>query len=233
MRWTTLFLVAGLAAFADDAEDQRAKEAIEAFKGGYAAKLETDRVKAVEPLGQFPHPSVIKVLATLLTSDGDRVRAAAAQALGKFPGRKDVAPALAAALKPNEDHPDVVAAILAALGGTGDPAAAKPLADFLDDNIAKREKEDLAGEIAAVGALKQLHTKTALEALIDSHKKNQVVGGTKGKGNKGERKGKEQLAKELKKALREVTGQQLDGWQEWRDWWEDNAARFDEQINPK
>ncbi len=233
MRWTTAILVVGLAAFADEAEDARAKEAIEAFKGGYAAKLETDRVKAVEPLGQFPHPSVIRVLAALLTSDGDRVRATAAQALGKFPGRKDVAPLLGAALKPNEDHPDVVAAILAALGGTGDPAAAKPLADFLDDNIAKRDKEDLAGEVAAVGALKQLHTKSALEALLDSHKKNSVVGGVKGKGQGGERKGKQQLAKELKKALRDVTGQQFDGWQEWDDWWDDNAARFDEQLNPK
>lgn len=233
MRWMAAILIVGLAAFADEAEDQRAKEAIEAFKTGYAAKLETDRVKAIEPLGQFPHPSVIKVLAALLTSDGDRVRAAAAQALGKFPGRKDVAPVLAAALKPNEDRPDVVAAVLAALGGTGDAAAAKPLSDFLDDNIAKREKEDLAGEVAAVGALKQLHTKSALEALIDAHKKNQVVGGTKGKGQGGERKGKQQLAKELKKALRDVTGQQFDGWQEWRDWWEENAARFDEQLNPK
>ncbi len=232
MRLAICILATSLALFAEDADDKTAKEAVDAFRKAYASKEEADRAAAATALGSVQHPSVIRTLAALLAADADSVRIAAAGALGKFAGRTDIAPVLASAIAANKDHDKVIAAILAALGAAGDPAGVSSLKDYLKKNIPKRDKEDVAGEKAAIDSLEALHCKEAVDALVDVIRENAVVGGA-GKGMQDGKKAREQLHKETKQALKKLTGQELDGWQEWRDWWEKNASKYDEKLNPK
>lgn len=233
MRLAICILAATLALFAEDVDDKAAKEAIDAFRKAYASKEEGDRASAAAALGSVQHASVVRTLATLLVADTDAVRIAAAGALGKLTGRTDVAPVLSSAIAGNKDHDKVIAAVLSALGAAGDPAAVPALKDFLKKNIPKRDKEDVTGEKAAIDALEALHCKDSVDALVDILRENAVVGGGGGHDGGVGKKAREELAKGTKQALKKLTGQTLDGWQEWRDWWEKNASKYDAKLNPK
>ena len=100
--------------------------ALEALRAGLADKDSRARTSVVEALGSFPgHAELIPILKrTLETDASDRVRAAAATALGDFAKRRDeVAPALAAALSQESFHELVRGAAIKSLAKV-DPAKA-------------------------------------------------------------------------------------------------------------
>ncbi len=232
-RLALLFLAACIACAADDSEDSKAKEALNAFAKAYASKDETARASAVSALGEVEHPRVVHVLGSLLTSDAESIRVAAAQALGKFHGRKDVVPALTEALASEEKYPKAEVAILRALGETGDPAAVPALRKHLKSEVPKRDKDDGSSEKAAIDALEKLHCKASLEALIETLKQNALAGGTSGKGQGTARKSREEVKQATTRAIESLTGEKLDSWREWEDWWKATSSKYDDQLSKK
>ncbi len=106
------------------------------------------RIAAIKALGRTEMPDVSEALQVALRDDEQAVRAAAARALGEIRGKTSVVALIAAAMRKNE-HWSVRAAVLRAMGASGERA-------FLNTINLALEDEDDSVRIAAIHALAQL-----------------------------------------------------------------------------
>jgi aminopeptidase N len=155
--------------------------ALEALRPGLADKDTRVRSSAVDALGSFPdHPELIRTLKRILETDGnDFVRAAAANALGNFERREDIAPPLLAALSVDSFHELVRGAALRALAKV-DPARAwepaKRLAKYGAPIDSRSEALDALVTIAKKDAQRRDEARKLLEGYLDDPSYNQREG---------------------------------------------------------
>jgi HEAT repeat protein len=152
-----------LLALLSQADDAAAQQALEQFRSAYARPDASTRGAAVTDLAGTRHDLVLRKLAVLLLTDEKEVRVAAARGLAAFDGhKKRAAAALAGALDPNTKLPDVLTAILQALGTLKEEAALPSILKFL-----RRRETAVASE--AVAAVEAIHSmKSSMEPLIQA-----------------------------------------------------------------
>src|SRR5678815_4791256 len=119
---TSLMAVALLLAQDAPVDDKAADQAIETFKTAYKAQAEADRADAVSKLAEAVHAKTLSKLSLILTSsDGPRVRLAAAKGMGQATAIKTQAvAALSSAFTVCAKEPAIQAGILQALGALDD-----------------------------------------------------------------------------------------------------------------
>jgi HEAT repeat protein len=236
------------------ANDAAATEAVTTFDAVLAkSKDPSARVAAVGVLSKVHHERVVGRLGALLSHDEKGLRIAAAQAMTEFKEvpelRKSAAHALSSGLSAgsNQKEPEVLVAILTAIGHLGDESSCSVLKSHFDD-----KDPQLAGAaITAAGALKQKNmVEPLIEELRDCEKKaksSEPAGGTAGgtakrmKTPKSSGGGadpsldpetqKRQRAMNLlpttQQALSVLTAQNFVTGDDWEKWWSKNRASFE------
>ena len=190
-----LALLAGVAG----ADEERVAALIERLGSGTA----TEKVEALEELGKIRGAEVSRVVADQLKSRDAAVRKAALYALG---GRKDDVSlrALRGALKRFAKDRDLLPAAVTAIGVSGDPDAAGPVAD-----LARKAMGSDAGLVrAAIDTLGQLRDPASLRGLVDLL------------ASAGDaRAGHHDLIPDILESLRDLTGLPFVRRETWRDWY--------------
>jgi len=124
--WTVL-LSCALALGPQDApvDDKTADQALDTFKTAYKAQAEADRAEAVTKLAEAVHVKTLNRLTAILTSsEGPKVRMAAAKGLGQFGAvKKQALTALTGSFPVCAKDPAIQAGILQALAALGDPSS--------------------------------------------------------------------------------------------------------------
>ncbi len=226
---TTILLLL-LPVFQDDPIDQ--------FKVDYKNEDPNARAQAVSRLGEARSRKVLALLGKHLRKDAEVVRMAAASALGGYKEESSKALSLlAGALAPNAKWPQVQAAILDAMGVLQEEKASKVI------NRLFQEKEIIVAE-AAIGAAKNLRSKSSISPLIEAYVKmekdagvskgnTQKIGGpyipnsSRTKSNRDDKDRNKTLMKAVSDALQSLTGQKFKAGSDWKSWWKKNGARFE------
>jgi HEAT repeat protein len=232
------------------ATDAAATEAVTTFDAVLAKSKDLSaRVAAVGPLSMVHHERVVGRLGALLSHDEKGLRIAAAQAMHAFKEapelRKSAAHALSSGLSAgsNQKEPEVLVAILTAIGHLGDESSVSVLKSHFDD----KDPQIAGAAITAAGALKQKSmVEPLIEELRDCEKKakaGETAGGT-GKQVKTPKGGggaanpsldpetqKRQRAMNLlpttQQALSVLTAQNFVTGDDWEKWWIKNRSSFE------
>jgi hypothetical protein len=237
-------------------DDAAATDALTKFEAGFQQKKDgPSRAALISDLARVHHEKVVSKLGSLLSNSDTQVRTAAAQALGSFTTapaeiKKSAAHALGSGLTAgvNTREPDVMAAILAAIGNLQEDSSGPAIKPHFEDKDIK-----IAG--AAVGAAGAIKSKGMIDPLIEFLREcekqakppgNSSSSGTgkpvkvpktsKGGGGGG---GSGQPDPEAQKrdraanlisptisALAMATGQNYNTSDEWEKWWNKNRGTF-------
>ena len=165
--------------------DEAVRLALDTFrKDARQAKDEAGRADAVRALGstECKDARILSALAPSLTTDGDLVRVASAEAIGSFRGQRRAAQALVAAIQPNKKSAAVLEAIFRALGAVGDASASQALADFLGD----RRGKVAAAAARALGDVGGTAAADALRRALDRIEHAGGIPGANGPGRGGD-----------------------------------------------
>jgi hypothetical protein len=214
-------LAAAAAALAQPAGDAPgAREAVKAFKQARARdEPAAGLAEAIAKLSAVRDVEAARAIRDYLTHDAPEVRIATAAGLGRLPFRDSVS-ALQNAIPRNDGKPDVLKAILAALGDIQAADAAESMAKLVpgdDDAVA-------AEAVKALGKICHPKTIDALVRLLDASVKP-VIGTGPGA---DKQKRLQAFQAPIRDALQGVTGQKLDAPAEWKAWW----GRMRVQIVP-
>ena len=144
--------------------DDVAKLAIKEFEGLYSDKDRRRRLAAVETVGRYRHPKIVRCLGKALLADPDGdVAAAAARALATQPEKEARKLLLGAhASKSVLDRGPVLAAVLAALTELGSPPPFNQLVSGFDGHPMEVQRE-------VIRAVALVRTKKAVEFLAGIH----------------------------------------------------------------
>lgn len=225
IRRIAILLLAAASAWAQEAREDEAacKKALEEFHKGYRSADEGARAGAAGQLARHVCDKSIRALTEVLITDSERVRLAAAQALGSIDDSCSV-DALAQGVGPNADVPAVLESIAKALEKLDWEVAStvlNPLLTKLGD------KENVAALDVIVPVLGKLGSPGSVEPLI--HLLKRAENEAKGVGRRGRLKGNAQISKlagPCRKALEEITGGREGGAAAWEDWWKANRERI-------
>ncbi|KAF0242069.1 MAG: hypothetical protein FD180_4124 [Planctomycetota bacterium] len=233
MRHATVFLILSSLApvFAEDPPkpteaDAKAKiDAIsEAFKGGDAAVIK-DAIKAA---GECPHLKVIVALqGIILSGNPEDWRSAAASALGRMKDNVDAADALNATIPKTASNITVFRAVCSAIQEQAHRSSIAAIATFVRARVSKHEKDDLNAIDAAIDAMAAISTKSSVEAVLDVWHK------CKFSGRDPNQNFKEKVAQSCRAAMRRLTGEKLDNFVEWDDWWEHEKGKLNDDLSRK
>jgi HEAT repeat protein len=230
---TTLgFLLAGLlsARAADDNKD--VEESLHQFKKAMANPSAPARAAAVADLARTPSEKAAVAIGSLIGSEADPVKIAAAEGLGNFHDYKKVAvPLLLAGLNANAKEPKVLEAIFKGLGKLSDPDTLSTIHKYFEDKDADVAKAALmsAAEIRNVSSIDIMITLMKKYEKIDEQAKKGGGGYGINVPNAGaDPKGK--LAKDVLptiiKALQTITKEKWATTKEWEIWWNKYKATF-------
>lgn len=218
-----------LFAFLAQADEAAAQRALEQFRVAYAKPDASARAAAVAELAGTRHDLVLRKLGALLLTDEKEVRVAAARGLSGFEGQKKrAAAALAGAMDPNAKQPDVLTAILQALGTLKEEESLP----FIHRCLKRRETAVASAAVAAVEAIHcpELSVDPLVEALRGYEKTVKMADGDAGGGGAGgliaipgggdEVKHARELRARIIKAFQKWTGERWPTAGEWENWWE-------------
>jgi hypothetical protein len=232
---TVGFVCAGLlSAWAGD--DKEVDEAIARFKKGMANPSAPARANAVADLAGTKCEQTAKMLGTLLVSDAEPVRKAAAAGLSGFTDYKKIAtPMLLVGLNANYGAKEykVVEAICQALGKLDDDVALPALHRYFEDKDATTASAALLGAAA-------IRNVSSIDLIIDLMKKyDKIIENSKGggggygvpvPGGGGGNDPKSTLAKAVLpnaiKAMQLISGDKWTTTKEWELWWSKRKATF-------
>lgn len=224
-----LATLALLALQADPPETKEdCKKALDAFHDSYKTGGEPGRVAAVEGLAKHKCPNAIAALAPLLMGDSEKVRIAAAKALGGMDHPKALE-ALTEAVTPNEGVKDVFDAVLKALLAIDWEAGAEPLNALLS----KYHEKGMIDEVRAVlPVLGSLGSASSVEPLLHLLEHAETQGRAQGTG-RYRSAGNPKLGAldaPIKAALQAITGGNEPNYQKWRDYWRTNRDSLQAQA---
>jgi len=209
----------------DPHEDkEECKKAIDSFQASYRGGAEGARVAAVEVLAKHKCANSIAALAPLLAADGDKVRIAAARALGSMDHPKALE-ALAAAVIPSESTKDVFEAVVKALQTLDWESGAETLNPLLDKYHEKGMTDELKLVIQTLGSLGSQSSVDPLLRLLE-HAENEGKGGRVGKMRSAGNPKLLALEGPIKAALQAITGVNEPTEQKWKEWWRTNRERL-------
>jgi hypothetical protein len=193
-----------------DIEEVKAR--IKELEKGWSRLSEADKKAKLGELSEIDHDLASAAVANLGLRDGTvGVRREAANLLGSM-ARKNVVPALIAAMRPNEKSIEAYSAVIWALGEIGDPRAVDVLSkDWWNQKIGENGVAAAKKKIQALG---KILDKTAVDALIETFylAQEETVGWLKG---------------DIHASLAQLTGQDfgLDR-KAWKEWWKAKRASF-------
>lgn len=207
-------------------DEEVCKKAQVAFREAYRNKDESSRAAAMSAFGDHGCGHCAGILSPLLVSEARSVRAAAARALGKMDSPKAVE-ALAQAVEPNHEIPEVLDAIAKAMQEL-DYEAAAPILNPLLRKLGEKEVVDALSVIIPV--LGKLGSSTSVDPLIDllQRAENEATGGGGGGGGRRRLRGNPKiaaLAGPARKALEEITGGREGTSRSWEAWWKAGRDR--------
>jgi hypothetical protein len=235
---TSLMAVALLLAQDAPVDDKAADQAIETFKTAYKAQAEADRADAVSKLAEAVHAKTLSKLSLILTSsDGPRVRLAAAKGMGQATAiKKQAVAALSSAFTVCAKEPAIQAGILQALGALDDPSSLALIHRSFED----KEPAVVKAALAAAAAMKNAGSIDPLIAFLTKCEKSHKAksGGATNvalpSGNLSVNAARpEDLLKMLQEyieatnmSLQTVTEQNLSTSTEWLGWWAKSRTTF-------
>jgi hypothetical protein len=185
------------------------------FEKGWKKWEEGRKVAELQDLSEIPHDLVSAAIAKKGLRDRSTVvRERAAEALGVMK-RKNVVPALIAAMKmkKNEEVIEVYVRLITALGEIGDPRAVDILSkDWWNQKIGEYGVAAAKAKIRALGNIEHV---TAVDALIDTFylAKEETIGWFK-----------DDLIQSLKKLTRQDFRYDRKAW---KAWWKKNRSSHD------
>jgi HEAT repeat protein len=219
-------------------DDKTADQALEAFKVAYKTQAEGDRAEAVSKLAEAVHVKTLNRLASILvSSDGPKVRLAAAKGIGQFGGvKKQAVTALSNSFPACAKDPAVQASILQALSTLGDPS----VLTLIHRSFEEKEPVVVKAAVAAAAEMKNAGSIDPLIAFLAKTEKNHKAksGGATNvslpSGNLSVNAARpEDLLKILQEfmeattaSLQSITEQNLTTSNEWQIWWNKNRATF-------
>jgi HEAT repeat protein len=206
---------------------EECKKALDAFRAAFHTGGEAGRSSAVEALGKHHCPNAIAALAPIAAGDSDKVRIAAAHALGGIDHPKSVE-ALMEALSAAEGAKDVFDAVLKAI----QTLDWEPAAERLNSMLSKYHDKGLIDEVQAViPVLGSLGSPTSVDPLLTllehaEQAKPQGRGRTRASGNPK----LAALEGPIKAALVSITGGTGGNYKQWKAWWQENRDRLSAQA---
>jgi len=219
-------------------DDKAADAAIETFKTAYKAQAEADRAEAVSKLAEAIHVKTLSKLSlVLLSSDGPKVRMAAAKGMGQFTGlKKQAVGSLSNAFPSCAKDPAIQASILQALAALDDPSTLPLIHRSFED----KEPVVVKAALAAAATMKNAGSIDPLIAFLAKCEKSHKAksgGGTNvalPSGNLSVNAAKpEDLLKILQEfieatnaSLQTISEQNLNTSTEWQGWWAKSRATF-------
>ncbi|MCE9582620.1 MAG: hypothetical protein K8T20_09025 [Planctomycetes bacterium] len=208
--------------------DEEAKAKIEAIaaavKGGEVAAIK-DAIKAS---GDCPHVKVILVLRDLVNGGNpDEWRVAAAAALGRMKGSADAATALNGALESTASKRTAFRAVCNAIQDLASRSSISPLTAFVRSRVSKHEQEDLDAIDSALDALGAIPCKASVEAVMDLWQK------CKYSGRDPHQNFKDKVAGSCRAAMRRLTGEKIDNYRDWDDWWDHTKDKLNDDLSKK
>jgi hypothetical protein len=231
-------MVAAVLALALQA-DVAAEAALEKFKADVKGKDAAGRSAALAELAKTPSPKVVAKINSYLVSDIPEVRVAAAAALAlQTDCKKQALPCLLNAATANAKRPEVLAAVVAALGKFQDEAAA--------GEVNKHFAAELEVAKAAVASAGEIKSPTSFDPLIKELKSCEEAlkprprgpdggfgGGFGGfgrmDGQNNPREARErarEIQPLIKSLLSSWTGVNCEDAKDWEAWWKENRAKF-------
>lgn len=229
----TLMMVLAMA-LADDAE------ALDKFKADIKGKDGAGRSAAVAELAKTKSAKICAKLASLLTTEVGEVRIAAAKGLQEQDDRKHSVAYLLAAVQPNAKEPDVLAAILSALGKLGEEAGVSEVNKHIaDENIdVAKSAVEAAGGIKSTTSFDPLikALKECEDALKPRTPGNGGAGGRfgglgrfgagNGQNPRDARERANMLKPEITKVLVAMGKVNCQDAQDWENWWKEHRATW-------
>jgi hypothetical protein len=219
--WTMLIL-----AVQDGSSESKAvyKAALEHFKAAVHSNSESARVAAIDSLEKPICPEIIGALGAVLTGDSDRVRVAAAKALGGTDHPKALE-VLISALPTSELSKPVFESTVRALQTLDWEAGAEPLNALLSKYHEKGMLDELQPVVQALGSLGSPSSVDLLLRLLE-HVENEGRGGRAGKVRGAGNPKLLALEAPVKAALQAITGGNEPDHRKWKDWWAANRERL-------
>ena len=230
---TVLLILALLAG-----DDKAATDALDQFKTGYKAKDAPSRAKAVEELAKTQHDKVTARLASILATDEKEVRCAAAKGLGDRTDEKEkkkAGLALSGAFKPNEKLPEVLVALIAALGKLRDEAGLPEVHKQLEADTTEVVQAAVEACVAVKSTLSFDPLIKRLKEIDEALKPREPGAGGRGGvgggrlGGTNSREARE-MARTLQpvfmKALAALGSINCENGKDWEDWWKEHRATF-------
>lgn len=220
---------------ADDAADA----ALEKFKADVKGKDAAGRAAALAELAKTPSPKVVAKINSYLAGDIPEVRIAAAAGLGlQTEHKKQALPCLLNAATANAKRPEVLAAVVAALGKFQDEAAA--------GEVNKHFGAELEVAKAAVASAGEIKSPTSFDPLIKELKACEEAlkprqrgpdggfgggfggfGRMDGQNNPREARDRaREIQPMIKNLLSSWTGVNCEDAKDWEAWWKENRAKF-------
>ncbi len=206
--------------------DEEVKRVLDAFAKELAqGKTDNERAVALWNVGSVKarDPRIAEKVIPFLTKEGDAVRSEAAAALAGYPGDKQVAHALNAALGANRARPRVLEKLVLAIVAVGHESSVQPLEQMLRSG-------DPALGAAAARALGHFRTEDAFDALLGVYGRltaeRQAAARLGGDARKAADERIRAFEPAVQESLSRLAGQKLAGWADYRAWWKQNKAVF-------
>lgn len=219
MQWMVL---AASLALSQESEEE-CKKAIDAFHAAFKGD-EQARIVAINGLAKHKCEKSVAALAPIVTGETEKVRIAAAKALGGFDDPKAV-DAVAQAVIPNIKSHEVVEALARALEELNWEVGATVLNPLLSKHDDKTILEELHVIIPMLGKLGSASSVDPLIKLLE-HAENEARGGrVRGVRSRGNQK-LAALEGPIRKALEEITGGVETSHKAWQAWWGQNSERL-------
>jgi HEAT repeat protein len=222
MNFIIALVLATQAGLVEDKEE--CKLTLDAFHVAYRSGTEGARIAAVELLAKHKCPNSIVALAPVLGADSDKVRIAAAKAIGSIDHPKALE-LLTAALPASETVKDVFEAVVKALQTLDWEAGAEPLNSLLTKYHEKGMTEELRIVIQALGSIGAPSSVDPLLQLLE-HAENEGRAGRVGKLRSSGNQKLVVLEAPIKAALQAITGGNEPTYAKWKDWWRGNRERL-------
>ncbi len=190
--------------------DEQADAACAALKKALANSAEDGKISALREAASVKHEKIVRAVGALLTKDTERVRIAAALALGDI-DHPQSSKLLVGAIAPHEKTPAVLAAIAKSLGKLGWESAAAALHEVLKKVGDEQVRAAVPEVLSALGGIGSV---SSIDPLIDFLHK--LAGGRRAWPNEKE------LRNACNRALQAITGGDASKPLDWEQWWKAN-----------
>jgi len=214
------------------AHDETVKRALDVFEIEYKAKEEGVRSSAVEKLGQVKDKKILDRLTRVINgTDSDTVKTQAVRVLAGYAGDKSAARILVSAFSTFKKKPEMLVAILDALGELGERSVVTQVLDLY------RDRNNTVAR-AAIMCSARIRDRVFIDPLIKMVREFEEevqapVGGVASPVDDERSKRKADLQDAVGRALADITLQSFATAKEWDAWWKKNKGTFRTDPDPK